>query len=121
MKSKDYIINELTCFVEKFSKVRVRYEYDENALVHTIEVLPNDIYHLDEDYILWEMQVFEKFIKIYQTENICFISDDALVGIENPIFIKEGLDYAIFLHCVNLNHRGMGLRSSAPIFSNWML
>jgi len=97
MKSKDYIINELEHFIKKFSKVRVRYEYDENALVHTIEVLPNEIYHLDEEYILWERQMFEKFISSYSTENICFISDDALVGIENPIFKKEGLEYdAIF-------------------------
>jgi hypothetical protein len=96
MKSQEYIINELEFFIKKFSKVRVRYEYDEAALVHTVEVLPNEVYHLNKDYISWERTMFDKFIALYPTENICFISDDALVGIENAIYIKEGLDYAPF-------------------------
>jgi len=96
MEVKDYIISELNAFIKKFSKMRVRYEYDSNALTHTIEAVPNEIYHMDKDYIAWECEMFEKFISLYPTENICFISDDALVGIENEIFSKEGLDYAPF-------------------------
>jgi len=96
MEAKDYIIKELESFIKKFSKVRVRYDYDENAIVHTIEVLPNEVYHLDKDYIEWECEMFDKFISMYPNENICFISDDALVGIEKEIFVKEGIDYAPF-------------------------
>jgi hypothetical protein len=102
MESKEYIINKLESFIKRFSKVRVRYEYDERAVVHTIEVLPNEVYHLDEEYILWERQMFKDFIEHYPDENIGFISDDAVVGIDNPIYIKEGLDYAI-----STNNRGV--------------
>ncbi|MDR0864276.1 MAG: hypothetical protein LBO74_05010 [Candidatus Symbiothrix sp.] len=83
MDAKQYIVNELGTLVVKFPNVRVRYEYDENALVHCIEVIPNEIYHLNDEYILWENEMTDKFIEFFPTQNICFISDDALVGIEN--------------------------------------
>ena len=96
MEAQEYIIKELESFIKRFTKVRVRYEYDERAVVHTIEVLPNEVYHLDEEYISWERQMFEDFIERYPDENIGFITGDALVGVENPLYIKEGLDYSIF-------------------------
>lgn len=92
MEAKNFIYNELKVFIKKFSKTRVRYEYDQNALVHVIEVLPNEVYHLDNDYICWENDLFNRFITQFPTENICFISDDALVGIENPELVIEGLN-----------------------------
>ncbi|MDR1974136.1 MAG: hypothetical protein LBQ31_05620 [Bacteroidales bacterium] len=96
MSSYDYIINELEIFIKQFSKVRVRYEHDKQASVHVIEIVPNDVYHLNEEYISWEVDMLNKFVTVYPTENICFISDDASVGIENEMYIKEGLDYAPF-------------------------
>lgn len=96
MEAKNFIYNELKVFIKKFSKTRVRYEYDQNALVHVVEVLPNEVYHLDNDYICWENDIFNRFITQFPTENICFISDDALVGIENPELVLEGLEYAHF-------------------------
>ena len=53
MSAKEFIINELTLFIKAFSKTRVRYEFDESALVHVIEILPNSVYYLDNDYINW--------------------------------------------------------------------
>ena len=97
MESKEYIINELETFIKKFPNVRVRYEYDENALVHIVEVLPNEVYSLDEEYILWERQMFHEFIGLYSDENICFISDDACVGIENAEFTLCGAGYMVFV------------------------
>jgi hypothetical protein len=91
MNTNDYIINELEIFIKRFSKVRVRYEYDESTQTHVIEVVPNEVYHLKEEYILWESEMFDKFVAFYPTENICFISDDALVGIENEILHSEFL------------------------------
>jgi hypothetical protein len=61
-------------------------------LVHVIEVLPNEVYHLDNDYICWENDLFNRFTTQFPTENICFISDDALVGIEKPELVIEGLN-----------------------------
>lgn len=93
MNSIDFVIQEINLFVEKFPKTRVRYEFDEKALVHVIEVVPNEVYHLDEAYIEWEDGVFNRFVTAFPLENICFISDDALVGIENPILTIKGKEY----------------------------
>lgn len=94
MEAKDFIYNELNAFIKRFSKTRIRYEYDKNALVHVVEVLPNEVYHLDSDYIAWENDFYSRFVAQFPLENICFISDDALVGIENPELVIEGLEYA---------------------------
>jgi len=95
MNPIEYLISELDIFIKNFSKVRVRYEYDKHALTHLIEVIPNEIYHLDENYALWESEMFDKFVALYPTENICFISDDALVSLENVIYVKVGTDYSL--------------------------
>ena len=98
MNSIDFVIQELNLFVEQFPKTRVRYEFDEKALVHVVEVVPNEVYHLDDAYVAWEEQMFNKFIGFFPSENICFISDDALVGIESPVFIKNGKEYESILY-----------------------
>jgi CspA family cold shock protein len=87
-------LNALNAFIKHFSKTRIRYEYDTNALVHIVEVLPNDIYHLDTDYIQWEDDFYKRFVTLFPSENICFISDDALVEISTPELVLEGLEYA---------------------------
>lgn len=93
MDSKHFLYEELNAFIIQFPQTRVRYEYDQNALVHVVEVLPREFYQLDSDYIEWENAVSYQFIDKFPTENICFISDDALVGIETAEFVLEGLDY----------------------------
>ena len=96
MSSNDFIRSKLNEFIKRFSQTRVRYEYDHNALVHVVEVLPNEVYHSDSDYIQWEDEISHQFIDKFPTENICFISDDAIAGIENPELALEGLEYAPF-------------------------
>lgn len=94
MTAKEYILNKLENLTNKFPQVRVRYEYDKMADVHVIEVVPNDVYHLDNTYIAWESEVVDNFIDLFPTQNICFISDDALVGIRNAEYIFEGFAFA---------------------------
>jgi len=94
MDARRFILDELKEFIKHFTKTRVRYEYDSYAMVHIIEVLPNEIYHLDKDYIEWENSLYNCFVDFFPTENICFISDDAMVGIESPELVLEGLEYA---------------------------
>jgi hypothetical protein len=90
MTEKYFILNELATFINKFNNVQVRYEYNESALTHVVEVTPSEMYHLNEEYILWESELVDKFIELCPTQNICFISDDALVGIENPECVLYG-------------------------------
>lgn len=93
MTPKEFITKELDAFIEQFPQVRVRYEFRELSNAHFIEVVPNEVYNLNEDYISWELGMYDKFSELYPYEGICFISDDALVGIENATYTKVGSDY----------------------------
>lgn len=93
MLPKDYIISELESFMNDFPKTRVRYEHDNSSETHFIEIVPNEIYHLDAKYLQWESEMFDRFIELFPEENICFISDDALVGLDKVDFELKGADY----------------------------
>lgn len=78
----EYIKSELKNFIVEFPKTRVRYENDINSNTHSIEIVPNEIYRLDKEYINWENRFFIEFINQFPDQNICFISDDAIVGLD---------------------------------------
>lgn len=93
MEVKNFIISNLNSFITKFPQTRVRYEFIEDILTHYIEVVPNSIYHLDEAYISWESDFYELFTTKFPNQNICFISDDALVGLDEIQFELVGASF----------------------------
>ena len=93
MLPKYYIISELKSFINDFPKTRVRYEHDNSSETHFIEIVPNEIYHLDTQYMQWESEMFDRFVSVYPEENICFISDDALVGLDRIDFELKGHEF----------------------------
>lgn len=101
MLPKDYIISELKSFINDFPKTRVRYEHDNSSDTHFIEIVPNEIYHLDTQYMQWESEMFDRFVSVYPEENICFISDDALVGLDNIEFEICGIEFVSTYSTVN--------------------
>lgn len=96
MNSRAFLSDELQLFIRHFPQTRVRYEFDEDAMVHIIEVVPNEVYCSSSKYIDWENDLFDRFIALFPTENICFISDDALVGIGSAELVLGGLEYPHF-------------------------
>lgn len=86
MTSKEYIISKLESFIKSFPQARVRYELDSDIETHFVEILPNELYHLNEDYMNWEEQMFDDFIEMFPGESIGFITDDAIVGLDNIDF-----------------------------------
>ena len=93
MQPFEFIKSELNSFIKNFPKTRVRYENDTYSNTHSIEVVPNDIYRLDKDYIAWEEHFFDNFITIFPDQNICFISDDAIVGLDKVDFELFGKEF----------------------------
>lgn len=96
----EYIKSELKSFIIKFPKTRVRYENDNNSNTHSIEVVPNEVYRLDKDYITWEDNFFDAFINEFPDQNICFISDDAIVGLDKIDFELCGKEYISVDHFI---------------------
>lgn len=101
MLPKDYIISELKSFINDFPKTRVRFEHDNSSETHFIEIVPNEIYHLDAKYLQWESEMFDRFVNFYPEENICFISDDAIVGLDKVEFELKGADFvSLYSTCI---------------------
>lgn len=92
MTPKEYISAKITQLVELFPQTRVRYECDEFSGIHTVEIIPQAEYNKDSMRD-WQCMVFEEFFKLYPAEAVCFISEDALVGIENAEIVKAGALY----------------------------
>lgn len=93
MLPNDYIKAELKNFIIGFPRTRVRYENEVNSNTHSIEIVPNETYLLDNKYINWENNFFLEFINHFPNQNICFISDDAIVGLDKIDFEVSGKDY----------------------------
>ena len=87
MDSTLFVITQLTELIKLFGNIKVRYEFKKDPIVHLIEVYPKEVYQSNEDYISWESKLYDKFTEQYPLENICFISEDAFVKVENPIFV----------------------------------
>lgn len=93
MNVKEYIINHLNNFIEVFNNAKVRYGYDTLAQLHIIEVLPQSVFD-SKEFLDWECDMFDKFVLEYPGEEIGFISEDALVGIDKVDFESEGVLYS---------------------------
>ena len=104
MSASDYIKLEIKSFIQNFPKTRVRYEHHKPSNAHFIEIVPNEIYHLDNSYIQWESDFFDRFISEYPCEGICFISDDAVVGLENIDFEIAGSNFATSVADYSVNN-----------------
>lgn len=100
MTEKDFIIGSINNLVKIFPNTRVRYENHTLSNTHFIEVIPNKVYRLNKEFQKWEENVVFEFIAKFPDQNICFISDDAIVGIENIEYEAKG-DFYDLLFSVN--------------------
>ncbi len=126
MKGKEFIIKCIDELVNKFPNSKARYEGHELSNTHFIEVIPNEFYKLDEEYQKWEEEITFKFIDTFPDECICFISDDAIVGIENVDHEAQGEDYeATYFFDTNfyshINIRMFNIDASKSLFSSYNL
>lgn len=95
MTAKEFIISKIKAFVHDVTNAKVRYEYDDVARLHTVEVTPQSVYD-SKDFDKWESSLFDEFIAAYPADEIGFISNDALVGIDNVTYEDAGKDYISF-------------------------
>lgn len=124
MTPQEYIKSALQVFISNFAQTRVRYEFDSTALTHYIEVVPNSVYHLDEAYIAWESEFYDLFTSQFPNQNICFISDDALVGLSEIQFELAGskfVEYSVTndFNCIPTDNVNYNELKSTSIISNY--
>lgn len=90
MIAKDWIEVEIKEVVIQMPHLRIRYENHILSNTHFIEIVPNSIFYLNEPYMAWEEDITIRFIKKFSGQSICFVSDDAIVGIEKVDFEIKG-------------------------------
>jgi hypothetical protein len=95
MDAKEFITNKINELVSIFPTTRCRYEHHFLSNSHFIEVIPNEIYHLDDKFSTWEEDITFEFIKAFPDQNICFISDDATVSVSNIDYERKGILFDI--------------------------
>ena len=130
MNASDFITSGLREFIKIFPQTKVSYEFDIYASTHYVEVIPSDVYHLDANYIEWENSFFNAFISQFPDQNICFISDDAPINLEEVSFELTGKEYIsgisfinaldYFVRDVNVNfNEELGLQNDADIIPSY--
>jgi len=90
MTAKNWVIGSIKELVSSFPHIRVRYENHILSNTHFLEIVPNSIFHINEKYKEWEEKLTFEFIQKFPNQNICFISDDAIVGLDNIDFEAKG-------------------------------
>lgn len=96
MNAIDFVKQRLTELVGQLPTLQCRYEYDEPAALHLIEVLPLAAYELDERYLALEEAITFAFIEAFPFENIAFVSESSLVRVSNPHVVAKGSQYGVF-------------------------
>ncbi len=79
-----YLKDKLSNLSEKYSHLKIRYEYREIVNTHIVEVLPLSSY-FEEEYITNEIELENEFSKLYPSEEILFISTDSLTEIKESL------------------------------------
>jgi hypothetical protein len=94
MEIFEYIKSRMNEFVEEFPEAMMRYEFDCVANQHVIEILPLSVFQ-SERFLDWMMKFCEESITLFPTEDIGFISEDAVVPLEKVDFSVQGIQYGL--------------------------
>jgi hypothetical protein len=100
MTPKEFIISKIGELVNQFPNTRCRYENHFISNSHIIEVVPNEIYRLDGAFQVWEEETVFEFMANFPNQTLSFISDDAIVGIDNIDFEAKGILFDL-LYSIN--------------------
>ena len=90
MEPEKFIIKELEKLTAAHPTITVRYGYDKQISVHFVEVMPESYFRENKEYVAWEGAMFDKFVALFPSENICFVSAGDLVKVTKPIYEKIG-------------------------------
>lgn len=91
---KVFLSDKLNEFIKHFPNTKVSYVLDEFDSVF-IEVLPNSVYHSNEEYINWENKITDDFLDAFPYLNLAFISDDSYVKFDKWDFVLTGNVYDV--------------------------
>lgn len=84
MNSKSYLKEKLVEIQNRFKELSIRYQFEEESLMHIVEVLPLDSFKENNEYINMESDLTFDFDNLFYPESVMFISEDSLTKITTP-------------------------------------
>ena len=93
MKAYDYIKNKLENLIDIFPQMKVSYEFEKLSNSHFIEILPSKEFRENLKYSKYETNLIMDFITMYPNEDIVFVTENDLIEVNNPSYIKKGVLY----------------------------
>ena len=91
---KVFLSDKLNEFIKHFPNTKVSYVLDEFDSVF-VEVLPNSVYHSNDEYINWENKITDEFLDAFPYLNFAFVSDDSYVKFDKWDFELSGNVYDV--------------------------
>jgi hypothetical protein len=88
MTAKDWIIEKIKDLVIEIPEIKVRYENHIDSNTHFIEVTPSSAYN--KRFKELEEEITFGFIEQFPSQNICFVDEHAIIGIELPDYSEQG-------------------------------
>lgn len=90
MKSSEIVRGFLRNLASEFPTVRLRYQFDQLAETHMVEVSPAYLYDADDNFKGAQAKVIDEFIRQFPDQGICFIGPNDVVGIEGEADVFHG-------------------------------
>ncbi|MEO8589811.1 MAG: hypothetical protein ABI432_10610 [Flavobacteriales bacterium] len=90
MNSSAILRKQLASLAAEFPSVRLRYQFDELAQTHMVEVSPEYLYEVDDNFKSAQAKVIEDFTQQFPMEGLCFIGPNDIIGIEGELEVFHG-------------------------------
>lgn len=91
MTATEIIRKWLTRMATEFPAVRLRYQFDENAQTHLVEVSPEFILLTNENFKNVQSQALDELTSQFSEEGLCFIGPNDILKIEGNFETIHGL------------------------------
>ncbi|MBT2560595.1 hypothetical protein J7E50_07090 [Pedobacter sp. ISL-68] len=93
MGPKEYITTKMEQLIKEFDTLKISYSFHELTDTHSVEVIPNESYHNNNEFKNWEIDFVYDFMNLFPNDSICVLTDDSIMPIENIEFYYEGENY----------------------------
>lgn len=90
MTSTQAVRESLRELAIEFPSIRLRYQFDELAETHMVEVSPGYIYDASDHFKGAQARIIDEFVQEFPNEGLCFIGPNDVVGIEGEAEVFHG-------------------------------
>ncbi|UPK66584.1 hypothetical protein [Chitinophaga filiformis] len=101
--SIEFIKEKLALLANAFKTIAIKYAYNDVINTHVVELTPVNEYYNNEALDKYWIPISLDFKRLFENEDITFISSDSLLSVANPEFEW------------NAGNKATDLRSSLPI------